>query len=57
MELVEGLSPRSRGSPETKGCKFRPQRSIPALAGKPIADLLTDLRQRVYPRARGEAQR
>ena len=51
----EGLSPRSRGS-LCRNIRYRtPTRSIPALAGKPMALHVRYELSQVYPRARGEA--
>ncbi len=52
---VDGLSPRSRGSPHAAIRRHRLGRSIPALAGKPDTMRRFAKCVRVYPRARGEA--
>ena len=52
-----GLSPRVRGSRLRGGWSYRPERSIPACAGKPEYEPSSGITTRVYPRVCGEALR
>ena len=53
--VVEGLSPRVRGSLDSNGHRKARNGSIPACAGKPRCMLLIRGSARVYPRVCGEA--
>ena len=53
--MEQGRSPRTRGSPRGKVAEYNRERSIPAHAGEPFAQLLAVLGDQVDPRARGGA--
>ena len=50
---AEGLSPRRRGNPALVIFQGNMLRSIPAQAGEPVLEMLSDLCCGVYPRAGG----
>ena len=52
-EWYRGLSPRVRGNPRRPSSPTSPMRSIPARAGEPSSEVLTEAFLWVYPRACG----
>ena len=56
QNLVRGLSPRVRGSPECRGAARCVEGSIPACAGEPLSPPGCDTSAGVYPRVCGGAR-
>ena len=52
-QRCQGLSPRVRGNPGTRGLYEGPYRSIPACAGEPASSGPAQLTYKVYPRVCG----
>ena len=55
IDLLQGLSPRVRGSPADQDCAFVSIGSIPACAGEPRGPRLRHSWRKVYPRVCGGA--